>query len=141
MCCVLADRYSLPDTPSHQKPKRIIEYAKTTRQAALKYLAVLRWKTSVDVVSSSPPSDSTGLGGPQASFPTPHSNGESNYTSPIANQSKGLRGGEGGSDEPVIRGKVTDARRIQQFLEHQNAQHEASIVHVKHVTDSIKTLR
>lgn len=127
---------------ARKKPKHIIEYAKTTRQAALKYLAVLRWKTNVDLVSLTPPPAGSSSTGPQASFPTPHSNGESNYTSPIAYPSKGkARAGEGAADDHVIRGKVTDARRIQQFLEHQNAQHELSIEHIRHVTGLVETLR
>lgn len=78
------------------------------------------------------------------SFPTPHSNGESNDTSPVTYPSKGkARGGaEGvGTEDGVVRGKVTDARRIQQFLEHQNAQHEVAITHIRHVTGLVDTLR
>lgn len=40
-----------------------------------------------------------------------------------------------------MRGKVTDARRIQHFLEHQNQQQEASIGHIRHVTGMIDMLR
>lgn len=76
------------------------------------------------------------------SFPTPHSNGESNDTSPVAYPSKGKARGDGaGGEEAVVRGKVTDARRIQQFLEHQNAQHEVAITHIRHVTGLVDTLR
>lgn len=129
-----------------KKAKHVIEYAKSTRQAVLKYLAVLRWKTSVDLATSVVPPGGAGAapGGPTASFPTPHSSGESNDTSPTAYplKGKGRFGGDtAGVDDTVQRGKVTDARRIQQFLEHQNAQHEAAIAHVRHVTKLVETLR
>jgi mediator of RNA polymerase II transcription subunit 14 len=141
---------SLPPLSPHQRPKPIIEYAKTTRQAVLKYLAVLRWKTTVDLATTSAPSvngtGAAGLVGPAASFPTPHSNGESNNTSPTAfPPSKGkARAGDAGAAAGIVeeaRGKVTDARRIQQFLEHQNVQHEAAIAHIQHVTKLVDTLR
>lgn len=116
-----------------QKPKQIIEYAKSTRQAVLKYLALLRWKQSVDMATSPAPSTHPpGLNAAQ-SFPTPHSNGESNDTSPSSLPLK--------KPEEQPRGKVTDARRIQQFLEHQNAQHEVAIAHIRHVTSLVETLR
>lgn len=102
----------------------------------LKYLAVLRWKTSVDLVTAAAAS---GLpAGPTASFPTPHSNGESNNTSPATHP---LKPKAKVGDDPVAQGKVTDARRIQQFLEHQNSQHEVAIEHIRHVTKLVETLR
>lgn len=113
-----------------QKPKQIIEYAKSTRQAVLKYLALLRWKASVDMATSPPAAPP---GAAAHSFPTPHSNGESNDTSPSSLPAK--------KPEEQQRGKVTDARRIQQFLEHQNAQHEVAIAHIRHVTSLVETLR
>ncbi|KAL1409660.1 mediator complex subunit [Vanrija albida] len=127
---------TLPPLAPRQKPKHIIEYAKTTRQAVLKYLAVLRWKTSVDLVTAAAAS---GLpAGPTASFPTPHSNGESNNTSPATHP---LKPKPRGADDPVAQGKVTDARRIQHFLEHQNSQHQVAIEHIRHVTKLVETLR
>ncbi|TXT06056.1 hypothetical protein VHUM_03529 [Vanrija humicola] len=127
---------TLPPLAPRQKPKHIIEYAKTTRQAVLKYLAVLRWKTSVDLVTAAAAS---GLpAGPTASFPTPHSNGESNNTSPATHP---LKPKARTGDDSVAQGKVTDARRIQQFLEHQNSQHEVAIEHIRHVTKLVETLR
>jgi len=114
----------------------------------LKYLAVLRWKTTVDLATTSAPSANGTTGvpglGPTASFPTPHSNGESNNTSPTAypplkGKARGVPDHAAGTEE--VRGKVTDARRIQQFLEHQNAQHEAAIAHIQHVTKLVDTLR
>lgn len=138
-----ANNNSLPTLSAHQKPKHIIEYAKNTRQAVLKYLAVLRWKTTVDLATTvSVANNGVPALGPAASLPTPHSNGESNNTSPTAYPVKGK--GRLGGDAPVveeIRGKVTDARRIQQFLEHQNAQHEIAIAHIRHVTQGVDTLR
>lgn len=122
-----------------QKPKQIIEYAKSTRQAVLKYLALLRWKASVDTAKTTPPPPPlppllAGPGTAAHSFPTPHSNGESNDTSPSSLPVKK-------PDEQRQQGKVTQARRIQQFLEHQNAQHEVAIAHIRHVTSLVETLR
>ncbi|EKD02252.1 hypothetical protein A1Q2_03399 [Trichosporon asahii var. asahii CBS 8904] len=122
---------TLPPLAMRQKPKQIIEYAKTTRQAVLKYLALLRWKASVDMPSAPTTAPPAAVGA--HSFPTPHSNGESNDTSPSSLPIK--------KPEEQQRGKVTDARRIQQFLEHQNAQHEAAIAHIRHVTSMVETLR
>ncbi|CAK9786479.1 hypothetical protein CC85DRAFT_270293 [Cutaneotrichosporon oleaginosum] len=130
---------TLPPLAPRQKPKHVIEYAKTTRQAVLKYLAVLRWKMSVDLATTTQP-HANGLPA-AAAFPTPHSNGESNNTSPVAFPSKGKGRVDGTAEEPVVRGKVTDARRIQHFLEHQNQQQEAAITHIRHVTGMIDMLR
>lgn len=127
----------LPPLAPRQKPKHVIEYAKTTRQAVLKYLAVLRWKTSVDLATATP--QANGLPA-AAAFPTPHSNGESNNTSPVAFPLKG-KARVDSAEEPVVRGKVTDARRIQHFLEHQNQQQEAAITHIRHVAGMIDMLR
>ncbi|KIR31808.1 hypothetical protein I352_05803 [Cryptococcus deuterogattii MMRL2647] len=128
----------LPQLPIRERPKPIIEYAKTTRQALLKYLAVLRWKTSVDIASTSAGSSVTNTAGP-ASFPTPHSNNDPNDNSPDAFAGKGK--GKAQADELVIKGKVTDAKRIAHFMEHQNQQHEVAIEHVKHVTKVVEGLR
>jgi mediator of RNA polymerase II transcription subunit 14 len=129
---------------AHKRPQAVIEYAKITRQAVLKYLAVLRWKTTVDLATTSGPAINgvTAAAGPAASFPTPHSN-ESNNTSPTAFPLKAgkARSGETDTAGEEIRGKVTDGRRIQQFLEHQHAQHELAITHIQHVTKGIDTLR
>ncbi|BEI89208.1 uncharacterized protein CcaverHIS019_0205700 [Cutaneotrichosporon cavernicola] len=130
---------TLPPLAPRQKPKHVIEYAKTTRQAVLKYLAVLRWKTSVDLATATQPQAN---GHPAAAaFPTPLSNGESNDTSPVSYPLKGKARVDGTAEEPVVRGKVTDARRIQHFLEHQNQQQEAAITHLRHVTGMIDMLR
>ncbi|KAL0240364.1 hypothetical protein I308_106615 [Cryptococcus tetragattii IND107] len=128
----------LPQLSIRERPKPIIEYAKTTRQALLKYLAVLRWKTSVDIASTSAGSSVTNTAGP-ASFPTPHSNNDPNDNSPDAFAGKGK--GKAQVDELVIKGKVTDAKRIAHFMEHQNQQHEVAIEHVKHVTKVVEGLR
>lgn len=42
---------------------------------------------------------------------------------------------------PVVRGKVTDAKRITHFMEHQNRQHEDAVAHVRHAADMIESLR
>ncbi|WVQ93944.1 hypothetical protein IAU59_001022 [Kwoniella sp. CBS 9459] len=140
----------LPPLSTRQRPRHIIDYAKTTRQSLLKYLAVLRWKTSVDLSSASSqqstlPSHSqaaqqVGL----TNFPTPHSNGDPNDTSPsnLAGKGKGKAVVNGDvAGEEVIRGKVTDARRIAHFMEHQNKQHDDAVEHIKHVTKVVEGLR
>ncbi|WVR03276.1 hypothetical protein IAU60_000267 [Kwoniella sp. DSM 27419] len=135
----------LPPLSSRQRPKHIIDYAKTTRQALIKYLAVLRWKTSVDLSTSAPGQasssvhqvNSTGA----ANFPTPHSNGsDPNDTSPAANVGKGKGKAQANGDEQV-RGRVADARRIAHFMGHQNKQHEDAVEHVRHVTKVVEGLR
>lgn len=149
---------SLPRSTPRQKPRHVIDYAKHTRQAVLKYLAVLRWKTAVDVPlapassasssSSQPAQDvngnSNGNGNAQPSFPTPHSN-VSNGTSPGAYVGKGKgrmvdEEVQAGS-RAFLRGKVTDAKRIQQFMQHQNKQHEEAVAHVRHTAKMIEGLR
>jgi mediator of RNA polymerase II transcription subunit 14 len=134
-----------------QKPRHVIDYAKTTRQNVLKYLAILRWKAAVDTpTSAAGPSGASQAtisqagGANGASFPTPQTNGESNDTSPAAyavagkGKAKALDSEDG---KPVVRGKVTDTKRIQQFMEHQNRQHEEAIMHVKHTARVVEGLR
>ena len=126
---------SLPPLLSRQKPRHIIEYAKTTRQAVLNYLAILRWKTSVDIpFSSSQPATHPAA----ASYATPHSNGESNSPGVTVGKGKGKT-----VEEPavVVRGKVTDAKRITHFMEHQNRQHEDVILHLQHSAKMVEMLR
>lgn len=41
----------------------------------------------------------------------------------------------------VIRGKVTDAKRITHFLEHMNRQHEEAVGHLRHTAKLVETLR
>jgi mediator of RNA polymerase II transcription subunit 14 len=130
---------SLPPLYARQKPRHIIEYAKTTRQAVLKYLAILRWKSSVDIPSSSSSTQALTHPFPAAeSFPTPHSNGESNSPGAFVGKGKGRAMDE---PVPVVRGKVTDAKRITHFMEHQNRQHEDAVAHVRHAADMIESLR
>ncbi|KAL7420323.1 mediator complex subunit [Cryptotrichosporon argae] len=120
---------TLPSVPARQKPKHIVEYAKTTRQSVLKYLALLRWKASVDTVSTASAQPANGA----TSLPTPYSED----TSPEL-ISKGKSKAE---EAENARGKVADARRLQTFFQHQNAQHEAAIEHLRHVTKLVDTLR
>jgi mediator of RNA polymerase II transcription subunit 14 len=142
--CSRADHRSLPPLQPRQKPRPIIDYVKTTRQSLLKYLAVLRWKSAVDspiASSAAQGSDSTAING--ASFPTPLTNGELD-TSPAAYvvAGKGKSRAFGIEEtKPVLRGKVTDTKRIQQFMEHQNRQHEEAIMHVKHTAKVVEGLR
>ncbi|WWC85678.1 uncharacterized protein L201_000544 [Kwoniella dendrophila CBS 6074] len=149
----------LPPLSAKQKPKHIINYATTTRQALLKYLAVLRWKTAVDVPSSSSSSSSASTstahqtsqqnGSNQngsTNFPTPHSNGDD--TSPpymiSLNKGKGKAypsSSTNVTDDIPIKGKVTDSRRLAQFMEHQNKQHDDAVIHLRHVTKLVESLR
>lgn len=113
----------------------IIGYAKHTRQSVLKYLAVLRWKLQVDIPTILPVAE----GQQQPSFPTPHSNGDS--YSPAA---PGIKGKGKMTEEDVkvsIRGKVTDAKRIAEYMKHQNDQHDMAVSHVRHTATNIETLR
>ncbi|KAK4683698.1 mediator of RNA polymerase II transcription subunit 14, partial [Tremellales sp. Uapishka_1] len=137
---------TLPPLAVRQRPRPIIEFSKATRQAILKYLAVLRWKTSVDLPSSSTsPALATNplVHSITNQWPTPHSNAESNGPSPPANgKGKGKAVAEDEmADEGHRRGKVTDAKRIQQFLEHQNRQHEEAVGHLKFVTKIVDGMR
>ncbi|OCF33140.1 hypothetical protein I316_05185 [Kwoniella heveanensis BCC8398] len=142
----------LPPLSTRQRPKHIIDYAKTTRQSLLKYLAVLRWKTSVDLSITSQQSSIPGQTAPQqqqqqpglTNFPTPHSNGDPNDTSPssLAGKGKGKAAVNGDTiGDEVVRGKVTDARRIAHFMEHQNKQHDDAVEHIRHVTKVVEGLR
>ncbi|RSH89438.1 mediator complex subunit [Saitozyma podzolica] len=136
----------LPPLNPRQKPRHVIDYAKSTRQNVLKYLAILRWKAAVDTpASAAGPSGASQVGGANgASFPTPQTNGESNDTSPaayvIAGKGK-AKAMDSEDSKPVLRGKVTDTKRIQQFMEHQNRQHEEAIMHVKHAAKVVEGLR
>nr|XP_019014394.1 uncharacterized protein I206_00476 [Kwoniella pini CBS 10737]OCF53175.1 hypothetical protein I206_00476 [Kwoniella pini CBS 10737] len=142
----------LPPLSAKQKPKHIINYATTTRQALLKYLAVLRWKSAVDVPSSYPyassstnlPSHINGQNGMINNFPTPHSNGDDTSPASISstNKGKGKAQATGVDNEDVlIKGKVTDSRRLAQFMEHQNKQHDDAVAHLQHVTKLVESLR
>lgn len=141
---------SLPPLNPRQKPRHVIDYAKTTRQNVLKYLAILRWKAAVDTpASAAGPSGATQVstshvGANGASFPTPQTNGESNDTSPAAYAIAGkgkAKALDSEDSKPAVRGKVTDTKRIQQFMEHQNRQHEEAIMHVKHTAKVVEGLR
>ncbi|ODO09076.1 hypothetical protein I350_02675 [Cryptococcus amylolentus CBS 6273] len=128
---------TLPRLPAKDRPKPIIEYAKTTRQALVKYLAVLRWKTSVDIpahLTAAPPL-TTSVG--PTSFPTPHSNGDME----LSPSYQGLNKPKSDEEKKSLQGKVTDAKRIAHFLEHQNQQHELAIEHAKHVVNVVEGLR
>jgi mediator of RNA polymerase II transcription subunit 14 len=126
-----------------QRPRPIIDYAKQSRQAVLKYLAILRWKTTVDTpLTSLQGTLANGQNGNQAtSFPTPHSNGDSNDTSPGTYVGKGKGKMVDEDIKPVTRGKVTDAKRITHFMEHQNRQHEESVTHLRHTAKIVNGLR
>ena len=151
-------RPRLPSVSAKQRPRHVVDYAKSQRQSALKFLAILRWKTAVDMdaSSSSKASSSTHAAHPPAShhaqgaasFPTPHSNGESSNTSPAADLQVDPKGkGKARAVEEVkpnienVRGRVTDAKRITHFMEHQNRQHGLAIEHIQHVAKMIETLR
>jgi mediator of RNA polymerase II transcription subunit 14 len=98
----------------------------------LKYLAVLRWKLQVDIPTVLPAPEG------QPSFPTPHSNGDS-YSPASGPKGKGKM-----TDDDVkisMRGKVTDAKRIAEYMKHQNDQHDMAVSHVRHTATNIGTLR
>lgn len=106
----------------------------------MKYLAVLRWKTQVDVPTVVPaevPSQT------QSAFPTPHSNGDT-YSPGMA----GMKG-KGKMSEDVkpdvkpttIRGKVTDAKRVTEYLQYQNSQHDMAVGHIQHAAKQLESLR
>ena len=136
--------FRLPAASIRQRPRHVIEYAKTTRQAILKYLAVLRWKQQVDVpiFSSASTSDATpGV----TSFPTPQTNGDSNTTSPAQYGALSPHVGKGKArmvfPDECVKGRLMDARRITQFLGHQNLQYALSIEHLRHVSQIVEGLR
>nr|XP_019048596.1 hypothetical protein I302_02368 [Kwoniella bestiolae CBS 10118]OCF27526.1 hypothetical protein I302_02368 [Kwoniella bestiolae CBS 10118] len=139
----------LPPLSAKQKPKHIINYATTTRQALLKYLAVLRWKNAVDLPSI--PSSSSGGKGQQSgtytnqngitNFPTPHSNGDDTSPPSILSNNKGKGKAIAAGEEIPVKGKVSDSRRLAQFMEHQNKQHDDAVIHLKHVTKLVESLR
>ena len=130
---------SLPSLSDRQKPQPIIHYARTTRQSILKYLAVLRWKSQVDVPVYSALTSSPQANGHAASFPTPHSSTDSTDSPGYVGKGKGkaIEEPEGG----MIRGRVTDAKRIEVFMAHQNAQHAAAVEHLKHTSKVVDGLR
>ncbi|ORX34998.1 hypothetical protein BD324DRAFT_603832 [Kockovaella imperatae] len=144
---------TLPSATTKNRPRHVIEYAKSQRQAVLKYLAVLRWKMAVDIDIPGPSTAShphplaqhayNANSHPTPSFPTPHSIGESSNTSPSAEVISGKGKGRATEDDGAVmpRGKVTDAKRITHFMEHQNRQHEQAIGHVQHVAKMIEALR
>ena len=127
---------SLPKLEPRQRPRQVINYATNTRQAVLKYLAVLRWKTQVDVPTVIP---AEGPAQPQSAFPTPHSNGDS-YSPNVG----GIKGkGKMAEDikPTMIRGKVTDAKRVTEYLQYQNSQHDMAIGHIQHAAKQLESLR
>nr|ODN88985.1 hypothetical protein L203_02391 [Cryptococcus depauperatus CBS 7841] len=127
----------LPQVSPKDRPKHIIEFAKSTRQALLKYLAVLRWKTSVDISSSTTPSINNAPPN-GTSLPTPHSNISSNDTSPSV---LSIKGKGKASSQDVVRGKVTDGKRIEEYFVHHRTQQNLAIDHIKHVTLQVETFR
>jgi mediator of RNA polymerase II transcription subunit 14 len=148
----------LPPLSARHKSRPVIEYAKHTRQAVLKYLAVLRWKTAVDVAhpvkpeSGASASDHTSPqntnGNGQTSFPTPHSNGSNDSPGGYVGKGKGRMMDDNGASSGItsttrtaLRGKVTDAKRIQHFMQHQNKQHEDAVAHVRHTAKVVEGLR
>lgn len=149
----------LRDTPDRSKPKLITEYAKSTRQMILKYLAVLRWKAAVDsthygpaptpiptVGSTTAAAQSPTAPSGVASYPTPYSNAESNDSPSHANTytAKGKGKASDGISEVervVVKGRVSEARRAIEFVKHANMQHEAAVGHAKHVVGVVESLR
>lgn len=112
----------------------------------MKYLAVLRWKTAVDVPAIEPPAVTTQANGhagqPQPSFPTPHSSEDSSSPGAAGGKGKGkMLGSDDDCKTAIMRGKVTDAKRITEYLLYQNSQHDMAINHLRHSAKQIESLR
>lgn len=72
----------------------------------------------------------------QSAFPTPHSNGDM--------YSPGLKGKgkmPDGDMKVTMRGKVTDAKRVIEYLAYQNSQHSLAIEHIQHTAKQLESLR
>ena len=69
-----------------------------------------------------------------------HGNGESKGKSRVPASGADL-GGMQTSGRRVAKGRLLDVRRIEEFMKHQNAQHQAAVGHLVHVSMLIETLR
>ena len=144
---------SLPSSPIQHRPRLIIDFAKNQRQSFLKYLAVLRWKSTVDVATpaiTSEASTSNSAFQQIHSIPTPITNGShggSTDNSPAAGYvGKGKGRAVNSEDEDhkkvaISRGRVTDAKRVQVLMEHQNRQHEMALHHISAALGQVESLR
>jgi hypothetical protein len=90
----------------------------------------LRWKTQVDVPTILQSEGNQA----QSAFPTPHSNGDA--YSPAG----GVKG-KGKMADVNIRGKVTDAKRVTEYMIYQNSQHDMAVGHIKHAAKQLESLR
>jgi hypothetical protein len=114
----------------------------------LKYLAILRWKTAVDVpfAASGPSNATTNTQNNPFPFLTPQTNGsiDSTSNSPAAGYAGKGKGRATEEDErPVIpaRGRLTDARRLIELLHHQNVQHDDVLKHLEEVIRIVEKQR
>lgn len=162
--------YSLPPLQPRDRPLPIIKYAKSTRQTVLKYLAVLRWKLAVDTVEYAPTADSShtthgvngnGTGNGIGIGASHTMKVESEAASPedamtpavLPNgvAKAGVPGdGQGGASHAyayapdgrkIVKGRLLDIRRLEEFMKHQNHQHQAAVQHIRHVCAGIEGLR
>jgi len=144
---------SLPSSPIQHRPRLIINFAKTQRQSFLKYLAILRWKNLVDVPSPATLPDasfSNATFQQVHSIPTPITNGSyggSTDNSPAAGYIGKGKGRALTSDDDdrkksaLSQGRVTDAKRVQVLMEHQNRQHEMALHHITAALGQVESLR
>lgn len=75
----------------------------------------------------------------QSAFPTPHSNGDT-YSPGMA----GMKGKGKMTEEvkpTIMRGKVTDAKRVTEYLQYQNNQHYMAVGHIQHAAKQLESLR
>jgi mediator of RNA polymerase II transcription subunit 14 len=145
--------YSLPSSPIQHRPRLIIDFAKTQRQSFLKYLAILRWKSTVDVPARAAIHETSTFSSTVQqihSIPTPITNGSyggSTDNSPAAGYIGKGKGRAVVSDSDdrnrvaMSRGRVTDAKRVQVLMEHQNRQHEMALHHISAALSQVESLR
>lgn len=161
---------SLPPLQPRDRPLPIIKYAKSTRQTVLKYLAVLRWKLAVDTVEYAPTADSShtthgangngnGIGNGIGASHTMKVESEAASPEdamtpavlPNGIAKAGMSGeGQGGASHAyayapdgrkIVKGRLLDIRRLEEFMKHQNHQHQAAVQHIRHVCAGIEGLR
>jgi hypothetical protein len=49
--------------------------------------------------------------------------------------------GKGKMADVNIRGKVTDAKRVTEYMIYQNSQHDMAVGHIKHAAKQLESLR
>jgi mediator of RNA polymerase II transcription subunit 14 len=157
MSLTSAPRLDQRGISSRHRAQHVVNYAKATRHNILKYLAILRWKQAVDIPFEASPSQ-TSIQATQsqtyisvlngvAQFPTPLSNDQSPAAGAYIGKGKaravelhlGLDAVNG--EALQRRGKVTDAKRVTVFMEHQNRQHDEAVGHLKFQASVLESFR